>query len=259
MIKFFRKIRHRLLTENKFSKYLLYAVGEIILVVIGILIALQINNANEARKIRNQEVKYLHNLQVDLNLNVVDLNNYLESGNASIESANKVLEYYEGKPLEDLNDLNLHATNVYIWYKFTLHDNTYQELVNSGNLGIISNDSIKNELLNLQALYHKLKNEEDHYRYDMELLIYEPVYAMLDMNDLVKNYTFQVSNGQAGENVSLSRTNYEAMLKNLKHKNGFVMAVFEHTTMNAQFTEMKDLCHKLIEMIDRDLESSDGK
>ena len=93
----------------------------------------------------------------------------------------------------------------------------------------------------------------------MELLIYEPVYAMLDMNDLVKNYTYQVSNGQAGENVSLSRTNYEAMLKNLKHKNGFVMAVFEHTTMNSQFTEMKDLCHKLIDMIDRDLGSSDGK
>ena len=51
MIKFFRKIRQRLLTENKFSKYLLYAIGEIILVVIGILIALQINNWNEGRKL----------------------------------------------------------------------------------------------------------------------------------------------------------------------------------------------------------------
>ena len=49
MIKFFRKIRQRLLTENKFSKYLLYAIGEIVLVVIGILIALQINNCNEER------------------------------------------------------------------------------------------------------------------------------------------------------------------------------------------------------------------
>ncbi|WP_299122275.1 hypothetical protein [uncultured Winogradskyella sp.] len=50
MIKFFRRIRKRLLTENKFSKYLLYAIGEIILVVIGILIALQFNNRNEQRK-----------------------------------------------------------------------------------------------------------------------------------------------------------------------------------------------------------------
>jgi len=50
MIKFFRKIRQQLLTENKFSKYLLYAIGEIVLVVIGILIALQIDNANEIKK-----------------------------------------------------------------------------------------------------------------------------------------------------------------------------------------------------------------
>jgi len=50
MIKFFRKIRRQLLTENRFSKYLLYAIGEIVLVVIGILIALQINIWNENRK-----------------------------------------------------------------------------------------------------------------------------------------------------------------------------------------------------------------
>jgi uncharacterized membrane protein YgaE (UPF0421/DUF939 family) len=50
MIKFFRKIRKRMLTENRFSKYLIYAIGEIVLVMIGILLALQINNWNEHRK-----------------------------------------------------------------------------------------------------------------------------------------------------------------------------------------------------------------
>jgi hypothetical protein len=49
MIKFFRKIRQKMLTENKFSKYLLYAIGEIALVVIGILIALSVNNSNEIK------------------------------------------------------------------------------------------------------------------------------------------------------------------------------------------------------------------
>ena len=48
MIKFFRRIRHQLLSENKFSKYLLYAIGEIVLVVAGILIAIQLNNLNTA-------------------------------------------------------------------------------------------------------------------------------------------------------------------------------------------------------------------
>jgi hypothetical protein len=57
MIKFFRKIRQKLLAENKFSKYLFYAVGEIILVVVGILIALTINNNNEASKIKIKELR----------------------------------------------------------------------------------------------------------------------------------------------------------------------------------------------------------
>ncbi len=262
MIKFFRRIRQRLLSENppagragKFSKYLIYAIGEIVLVVIGILIALSINNWNETRKLRNQELKYLKNLQSDIELNIADITEFLNSGNSSIESANKVLDYYEGKPLEDLNDLNYHATNVYVWYRFTIHDNTYQELINSGNIAIISNDSIKNGLLNLQALYNKLKSEEDHFRYDMEVLMYEPAYEMLDMNDLIKNFTFQVTKGQAGSDVTLSRESYEGMLKNLKHKNGFVMAVYEHSKMNSQFMEMKDLCNSLIEMIHQEINS----
>jgi uncharacterized membrane protein YgaE (UPF0421/DUF939 family) len=62
MIKFFRKIRQKMLTENKFSKYLIYAIGEIVLVVIGILIALQINNWNAERKVEKEEIGILNNL-----------------------------------------------------------------------------------------------------------------------------------------------------------------------------------------------------
>jgi hypothetical protein len=61
MINFFRKIRQRLLTENKFSKYLLYAIGEIVLVVIGILIALQVNNLNEDYKEKDALISILNN------------------------------------------------------------------------------------------------------------------------------------------------------------------------------------------------------
>jgi len=82
MIKFFRKIRQKLLQENRFSKYLLYAIGEIVLVVIGILIALQINNWNERRK-TNQNIKIYHqnlieNLQADIEefLRIKEISNF---------------------------------------------------------------------------------------------------------------------------------------------------------------------------------------
>jgi len=253
MFKFFRRIRLDLMEKNNTGKYIKYAIGEIVLVVIGILIALQINNLNEARKTRSQELHYLENLKTDLILNITELDKYISVRNSRIESANKVLEHFEGKPLTDLNDFALHTTNIYVWQKFSQQDNTFQELVNSGNLAIISNDTIKDGLLNLQALYKKLKYEEEHFRYDAEILLYEPSYSVLDLNPIVKNYTYQVSEGQAGENIELSRANYEAMLKDIKQKNGFVMAVYEFSTMNRQFNEMKTLCNSLIAVIDREL------
>lgn len=67
MIKFFRKIRQRLLTENRFRKYLFYAVGEIVLVMIGILLALQVNNWNELRKKEQAEIQLYHKILTDLN------------------------------------------------------------------------------------------------------------------------------------------------------------------------------------------------
>lgn len=66
MIKFFRRIRHNLIMENKTSKYFKYAIGEIILVVIGILIALQINNWNEERKAQKEEQQLYKTILSDL-------------------------------------------------------------------------------------------------------------------------------------------------------------------------------------------------
>jgi hypothetical protein len=63
MLRFFRQIRQKLLADNKFSKYLLYAVGEILLVVIGILIALQVNTWKEEREMRKEELLLLSNLK----------------------------------------------------------------------------------------------------------------------------------------------------------------------------------------------------
>ena len=65
MIKFFRHIRQKLLTDNKFGRYLLYAIGEIFLVIIGILVALSVNNKNELRKEKAEEEKILVGIKND--------------------------------------------------------------------------------------------------------------------------------------------------------------------------------------------------
>lgn len=80
MIKFFRRIRKQLLADNKFTKYLLYAVGEIVLVVIGILIALQINNKNEAQNNETRFVKVLKEIRQDLETDLINSVSPLEGG-----------------------------------------------------------------------------------------------------------------------------------------------------------------------------------
>ncbi len=254
MIRIFRNIRQKLASENKAASYLRYAIGEILLVVVGILIALQVNNWNELRKQRNKELHYLINLKTDLNLNIAEIDNYITTRNSQIISAKEVVNYFEGQPLADLNMFNRHAVNVYTWQKFFQINNTFQELTNSGNLAIISSDSIKNSLLNLETLYKKLKYEEEHFRYDAEVMLYEPAYGILDINSMVKNLTFQFSNGQQGENVKLSGKDFNQLLKNRKQKNGFAMAVYEFSVMNNQLERMKSLCKKLISLIDQELE-----
>jgi len=84
MIKFFRNIRQSLIMENKTSKYFKYAIGEIVLVVIGILIALQINNWNELRKERKLEVVVLN----DIKDNIIRNNVLIEEANKTIDEIN---------------------------------------------------------------------------------------------------------------------------------------------------------------------------
>jgi hypothetical protein len=254
MIKFFRRIRQQLLTENKFSKYLIYAIGEILLVVIGILIALNINNNNEIKKQRAQELHYLKNIKSDLKMNITHLDEYITTRETAINSANTIIKHYEGEPIEDLDAFSFHTINIYTWRKFFQINNTFQELTNSGNLALISNDSIKSILLNMETLYKVMKDQEAHFRYDAELLLYAPSYNMMDMNSIVQNYTYKVTNGTMGEDRDLSQQEFDNMLKDNKQKNGFVMAAYEFSAMNSQFRQMKLMCNKLIVLIDHELE-----
>jgi len=120
-----------------------------------------------------------------------------------------MLQHMEGMPIMDINVLNAHALNIYTWQRFFQINNTFQELTNSGNLTLITNDSIKNALLDIDSQYKKLKAEEDHFRFDTETLLYKPLYRILDLNPAVINYTFHASNGQAGENIKLNEAQYE--------------------------------------------------
>ena len=255
MINVFRKTRKKLANDNKAIKYTRYAIGEIILVVIGILIALSINNWNERSKLRSNELGYLRTIKKDLHINMEELDNYIKTRENRILSAKRVLDHFNGQPIADLEAFSNDIGDIYSWRKFFENNNTYQELINSGNFALLSNDSIKNTLLNLETLYKKLKDEENHFRYDSEILLYEPSFEMIDHNLVVENYKYHLSNGEIGSKLPLQRAQFEAMLLDIKQKNGFAMAIFEFEVMNQQFESMKQMSNALIQVIDKEMEN----
>ena len=144
MINFFRKIRKKLADDNKPLKYARYAIGEIVLVVIGILIALQINNLNEQRKSDTLTSTYLNNLQLDLlsDLSGIkktkkDINNFEEEGHYSLDVIDGKIDTINKKKFLESLVWNNH------YPIFQPSRSTYDDLINSGNIKLIKDNNLK--------------------------------------------------------------------------------------------------------------------
>ncbi len=251
MINFLRKSRQQLSGKNRFSKYVLYAIGEIILVVIGILIALQINNNNDQRKERATELRYLTNLRKDLVINNAEIDTYIAIRKGCIDSAKKILDHFDGKPIQNASAFIALGLPIYNWQRFYQTNNTFQELTSSGNLAMISNDTIKTLLYNIDSRQKINKAEEDHFRFDTEVLIYGPLYELVDLKVALEDLGIELSRSK--EKIPTSPGAYTAFLKSNKAKNGFAMAVLEFETLNQQLAAVKKMSEELIQIIDREI------
>lgn len=159
MIKFFRRIRQGLLSENKFNKYLIYAIGEIVLVVIGILIALQINNWNENRKSNIQENLYLNRLLSENKDDVTTFQNNiqeLEKGIRSIEGLSFALTESIHPDTTIITAANEYFKFGSIYPIFTSSTSTFDELSSTGNLKDIKNTELREKLVKHYALHQQV-------------------------------------------------------------------------------------------------------
>ena len=167
MIKFFRKIRQQMIKENKVSKYVLYAIGEIVLVVIGILIALSINNWNSNRIEEVKENYVLKQLLTEFKTDSTKLNNLIAITSNKIAGIKRLKLDKKAKEQIPLPFIFFLGKAV----PFYDYSPTYNELISSGTLGIIKNDSIKyaiNDFINHNAmmengLYDNLHNVKSNY------------------------------------------------------------------------------------------------
>ena len=194
MIKLFRKIRQKLLSEKKFSKYLIYAIGEIILVVIGILIALQVNNSNQRKQNQKKEILYLTRLTTNLGYDkrlyetiisndsilINELNDFNEDLQISIDNV--------VNPIEDLHFLTTS-------YKFTSNRTTIDNLISSGKIELLRSNYLVEDIF----LYYRTAEDiekaidEALIKYNREK--FSDLILEFDKNNLSNNnYTRELAN-----------------------------------------------------------------
>jgi uncharacterized membrane-anchored protein YhcB (DUF1043 family) len=148
MIKFFRKIRQNLLAEGKTGKYLKYAIGEIVLVVIGILIALQINSWYGKQVNNAKQEKYLESIVNDLNQQLINLDYHLNEENENLLDIQRLVSIYNKNKRFDLNDTTLnYFGSVFDRTTFLANRPTYTQLLSTGDIGLINNAEIRDEIV----------------------------------------------------------------------------------------------------------------
>lgn len=147
-MKLFRKLRYSLLANKKFSQYLGYALGEIVLVVIGILIALQLNILNEQRKLNKEEIEILESLLLNLKQAHNQSLEHIDDENQTIDLGLKSLGLIQEEGFA-LNDTLTHSL---LWdlESETPVLNTYSDLKSSGKIALIKNDLIRERFAKLE-------------------------------------------------------------------------------------------------------------
>jgi hypothetical protein len=254
MIKFFRKIRQKLLTENKFSKYLIYAIGEIVLVVIGILIALQINNWNEERKQTIEEIETLKNIKSDFENTIIE---FEENNNFRKRIISTTKVFYDLIHIEqnDYSNRQLDSlmADLFINPTYNGQSETLNILFNSGKINIISNDSIKNALVLWPQQVEDMTEDEIY----SSNILYKDLYPLLkryvsiyDINNSINYKGLSLFNNP---NQSSTPIDYDGLINDREFEGTLSSRELPLSVSLIQTNELIEIAKEIIRLIEDEI------
>jgi len=208
MIKFFRHIRKSLLMENKTSKYFKYALGEIILVVIGILIALQINNWNQQRQNQQKEQSILRQIHKDFRSNKIQLDSIKLNNQEAIDGCNRIIALmpFQKKKFE-FDTIAKYSSKVFSIKTFNPSNGSVEALINSSTFDVISNDTLRNLLVSWKDVYNDY-TEEEQYARDLQIWEILPFLRKnFDFNDINNEHNFKIMDKIEFQNLWFDKKN----------------------------------------------------
>jgi hypothetical protein len=236
MIKLFRNIRQNLLAEGKTKRYLKYAIGEIILVVIGILIALQVNDWNENRKFISEKQRIVNELQKAFINNKMVLKERIEA----LENANAnviTILSHTGQNFSNQKNWDSIIGASLKYGNYNPANSTLSELINSGQLSKVVDASLKENLYKWMLLLED--SDEDFKNQDLQAttLLIPHLYDNISMQNLnVYNQTMDVK--QKSERFD---DDYQKVFDNLKFENLYQGKLFWNTIMLNHYKELDKL------------------
>ncbi|MFK5891104.1 MAG: DUF6090 family protein [Flavobacteriaceae bacterium] len=252
MAKLFNSIRKKLISEKpsvtRTTNYLKYAIGEIVLVMVGILLALQVSTWNEIRKQKNQELKILNNLLVDLKKAETNSLEQISNEELRLEYIVKSLSKEGRKSLLNNNKKDSIIKEI-LWNLNTSTPviNTYSDLKNSGNLSVISNDFIRQAFtsleINIRNLNSTLKDRLDVQQINIDGIVINKLNFLI-MNK--KKYSkYKIEYGKA--------PNYQALFKQQNILNVIAIKLdFTMSSKKSRITLLHDI-QSLIKNIEKEL------
>lgn len=224
-----------MLSEGKTVKYLKYAIGEIILVVIGILIALQINNWNQNRYTKQEEMNYYKNLKRELNEDSSIIMNNVNFNRYYYDQYLFAIDQIERNDRSQLDSLAKVAINLLEYSDFHQETNAYEALVNSGEIKILKNQKIVEGLQRLGEIYIYI-NKLERSHFEVVKLIYVELKKIVDINSqkIIK----------------------EELLYNYEFQNNFVISSDIMTEKDEIYNRALDEIQSILKMIEKELENT---
>lgn len=240
MIKLFNKSRRKALTESRLGKYLVYALGEILLVVIGILIALQINMSRQEYNQNQKTRTYLNALNTEIQLNITRLNNRLEAIQEDIENSAEDLKALNSPEAFNFDELKIRSImdGTRPIYKVVLSTSTFEDLINSGTLEYLQDEKLKHNILKIGSHVNFIdENAKDAQDVWDE---YQQPYLM--------KYSAVAANWDSLNGVKISKTKFsrdkEAFIHNRDYSNILALRMRMQTNYFETCDEIKTILEK---------------
>jgi len=193
MIKFFRHIRRNLMETGKTGKYLKYAIGEIILVMIGILLALQVNNWNINKINSVKEIEYLTGLKNDLEKQITEIVAVKNFSDNILNQAETVLAEYNSKAsIQDIDSLNTKLSQLIYTRHFPDIRTTFNELNSTGQINLILNKKLRSQII---TFYQNASKYSISISGNIKDVFYTNVFPVLSTSIVIRanNFGYQVT------------------------------------------------------------------